>query len=206
MEKKSTIETACFATGWFWTPDYELGSVPGVIRTRVGYTGGRGPNPNYRNMQDHTESIQVDYDSSIVTYNELLDFFWDIHSPFNQSYGQYKHAVYFMNDQQKELAILSKMKLEATRKKKVLTYIEPMTIFTNAEDYHQKYYLRGEPDCRKLFSKLTAEQLRESTYAMLLNSHCGDDQRMPLKRLKEELKKLDTDQPLKESIIRQYKL
>ena len=77
------IETATFALGWFWGPDSRFGSIDGVIRTRVGYAGGISNNPTYHNLGSHSETIQIDYDPTQISYNELLDVFWDSHNAYS---------------------------------------------------------------------------------------------------------------------------
>lgn len=72
---------ATFALGCFWAPDAYFGATKGVIRTRVGFTGGSKGAPTYRNLGDHTEAIELDYDPNEISYKQLLDIFWEIHDP-----------------------------------------------------------------------------------------------------------------------------
>jgi peptide-methionine (S)-S-oxide reductase len=116
----------------------------GVIRTRVGYAGGTLENPTYRRLGDHTETLQVDYDPEIISYEELLAIFWDSHSPTSPSFStQYKAVVFYHSPEQAKAATDSLKSLEERLKKKVSTEIQPYTAFYLAEDYHQKYYLQN---------------------------------------------------------------
>src|SRR4051812_14157562 len=80
--------TATFAMGCFWSPDARFGSTPGVVRTRVGYTGGELPDPTYAKLGDHTETIQLDYDPARISYEELLQIFWTGHNPVKRVWGR----------------------------------------------------------------------------------------------------------------------
>ena len=117
----------------------------GVIRTRVGYAGGTEPNPTYRNIGTHSETIQIDFDPDIVSYEELLDVFWAANaaylSPFSR---QYNSIIFYHDEEQKILAEESYQKRLEGRSKTVLTEIIPYKEFTLAELYHQKYYLQVE--------------------------------------------------------------
>lgn len=105
-----------------------------------------------------------------------------------------------MNEEQKQMALLSKKKLEETSGKEVMTFIHPMTVWTNAENYHQKYYLRGSGKFGKIFQKMNDEELRESTAAAKVNAYCG--QNLSLQALKEELESMsDLDPRFRESIL-----
>jgi len=168
MGDDSVFETACFATGWFWTPDSSFGVLKGVLRTRVGYTGGKKSSPTYHDMGDHTESIQIDYNTNILSYSDLLDVFWESHSPCSPGWGkQYMHAVFYMNEEQHKIALKSKKALKAKKNAKITTSIKPMTVWTDAEDYHQKYYLRNT----NFFSDLNLDdqQVINSLLAARLN-------------------------------------
>ena len=117
--------------------------IDGVIRTRVGYAGGRQDNPDYGHIGDHTETVQVDFDPQRITYNGLLDIFWQSHKPSGRSWsGQYKNAVFYHDDRQRQLATDSKAAVEKKIGRGVKTEVAPLRTFTMAEDYHQKYILK----------------------------------------------------------------
>lgn len=126
----------------------------GVFRTRVGYAGGTLENPTYRRLGDHTETLQVDFDPEVITYEELLAVFWDSHSPTSPSYSsQYKAVVFYHNAEQERAARESREALAGKLQKKVYTEIQAYTAFYLAEDYHQKYYLQNR---RELATEITS--------------------------------------------------
>ena len=97
-------------------------------------------------MGDHTETLQVDYDPALISYQELLEVFWKSHNPFRQPFSrQYINILFYHNQEQEEFARSSKAALEQNRKKSVKTKIVPFAKFYPAEDYHQKYYLQNVP-------------------------------------------------------------
>ena len=137
-------ETATFALGCFWGPDSLFGSLDGVIRTRVGYAGGTTPSPTYHNLGDHTETIQIDYDPTQISYEQLLDTYWYSHDTTLQSWSrQYMSIVFYHNSEQQRLAMETKQREEARLGRTVYTEIIPFSGFHLAEYYHQKYYLQG---------------------------------------------------------------
>ncbi len=171
----SQIETATFALGCFWGPDARFGRIKGVVRTRVGYTGGTTENPTYHGLGDHSEAVEMDYDPSVVSYSDLLDVFWKSHNPGSRPCSrQYRSAIFYHNEEQKRLALESRKAVEAGTGK-VYTEIEPAGRFYRAEDYHQKYYLRQRPDLlnelRKTYPR--DRDLVDSTAAARVNGYLG---------------------------------
>ena len=147
------------------------------MRTRVGYTGGTLKDPTYHNLGDHTETIQIDFDPSKVAYAELLDIFWSCHNPCARAYSrQYISAIFTNGEEQRKLAEESKRKQEAARGK-IATEILPAGKFYVAEDYHQKYYLRGAEELMKEFQSFYPDPaaFRESTAAARVNGYVGGD-------------------------------
>jgi peptide-methionine (S)-S-oxide reductase len=117
--------------------------IGGVIRTRVGYAGGRQTNPNYNTIGDHTETVQVDYDPLRITYSQLLDVFWQNHNPtLNSGLRQYMRAIFYHNADQHKLAMASLSAIAQKMGQPVKTKVVPLQSFTMAEDYHQKYLLK----------------------------------------------------------------
>ncbi|MBI3397896.1 MAG: peptide-methionine (S)-S-oxide reductase MsrA [Deltaproteobacteria bacterium] len=149
------LEKATFAGGCFWCMEPPFASLKGVVSTTVGYTGGHDKDPTYEEVSSgitgHTESIEILYDPSQITYTELLDVFWRNIDPTtpNQQFvdvgTQYRSAIFYHNEEQRRLAEDSKAKLEKSGKfdKPTITEIKPATIFYKAEDYHQKYYQKN---------------------------------------------------------------
>ena len=122
-----------------------MGCQTGVVRTRVGYTGGTTPDPTYRRLGDHTETVQVDFDPQTVGYRELLELFWRSHNASRAAWGrQYMSAVFHEDEEQERLARDVKEHLEKSLGKKLRTEILPASRFYLAEDYHQKYILQGD--------------------------------------------------------------
>ncbi len=111
----------------------------------MGYAGGTKQNPTYRSLGDHTETVQVDFDPTVISYQELLEVFWKSHVPGPTWSRQYMNAVFFHNEEQKREAEASRDRVAAKTGGQVQTAVLPATEFTLAEDYHQKYYLRRVP-------------------------------------------------------------
>ncbi len=176
LDKQShgTVETAYFALGWFWGSDSQFGSIEGVIRTRVGYCGGTTANPNYYNIGNYSETVQVDYDPTLVSYKQLLSAFWDSHDATYPSYStQYRSAIFYTTDQQNKLAREALKAEEDKIGKKIFTDIEQFSGFYIAEDYHQKYTLRQTPaivnDLYTIYPD--SADFRDSTAAARLNGY-----------------------------------
>jgi len=132
--------------------------MPGVVRTRVGYAGGTKENPTYRDLGDHAETIQIDYDPTVVSYEELLDVFWSSHSPTARAPSrQYISIIFYHNDEQRRLAMETRDREAARVGGEIYTEIVPASEFTLAEAYHQKYQLRQVPDLMAEFSAIYPE-------------------------------------------------
>ena len=110
-----------------------------MIRTRVGYSGGTRKNPTYHALGDHSETVQMDFDPSQIAYERLLESFWQAHDPTSRSWSrQYRTALFFHNEEQKNLAMESRDREAARTHSKIQTEILPASEFYPAEDYHQK--------------------------------------------------------------------
>jgi methionine-S-sulfoxide reductase len=148
----------------------------GVVRTRVGYAGGTEPNPTYHNIGSHSETIQIDYDPDIVSYQELLDVFWAANAGSQSGYSrQYNSIIFYHDEEQKRLAEESYQKRLEERPNTVLTEIIPYKDFTLAELYHQKYYLQVEEKLLQdaLSNHDDFEGFIYSTTAARLNGYLG---------------------------------
>ena len=142
----------------------------------MGYAGGTKEAPTYHSLGDHTETIQIDYDPSQISYNDLLDIFWRNHNPSSRAWSkQYMAAVFYHDDEQKNLAEESRDREASKRKKGIQTQILPFTAFYRAEDYHQKYRLRRERNLLQEFEGIypTADDLVDSTAAARVNGYLG---------------------------------
>jgi peptide-methionine (S)-S-oxide reductase len=169
-------ETATFALGCFWAPDSIFGSLDGVVRTRVGYAGGTTESPTYHNLGDHTETIQIDYDPTLISYEQLLEIYWDSHNPTGQPWSrQYMSIIFYHDSQQRELAVESKQRAEASSDRQLYTEFIPFSEFYLAEDYHQKYYLQQVPELMKELVAIYPNFLDfiESTAVARINGYVG---------------------------------
>lgn len=142
------MKRAVFAMGCFWGVEDFFSKIKGVTGTRVGYTGGTKKNPDYENLGDHTESIEITYDPGVISYQELLDHFWKEHDPTEPQIKQYQSAIFYLDENQKKLAERSLEKEQGKYTKKIMTEIRPASRFYQAEEYHQKYHekLRKKKD------------------------------------------------------------
>lgn len=158
---KPGLQVATFGTGCFWCTEAIFQSIKGVESVASGYSGGQVKNPTYKEvcsgLTGHAEVIQIQYDPTVVTYDELLEVFWKTHDPttLNRQGAdvgtQYRSVVFYHDDTQKQLAEGYKEKLDKAGAfdSPIVTEISPATTFYKAEDYHQNYYnLNGEaPYC-----------------------------------------------------------
>jgi methionine-S-sulfoxide reductase len=121
----------------------------------VGYAGGTREYPTYHALGDHSETVQIDYDPSKITYRQLLDVFWTSHDPTYRSWSrQYASIIFAHTDEQKRLAEESKARVAKERDRAVSTGIVPYSGFTLAEDYHQKHSLQLFPEFRKELERI----------------------------------------------------
>ena len=132
-------KTATFALGCLWQPEDYFKKMPGVTATTVGYSGGTTENPNYENLGDHTETVQIEFDPSFVSYKKLLDKFWQLHDPSVKQTKQYSSFIFTNSEDQAEEAKLSAEAYAKVSGKTLLTKILKTEKFYRAEEYHQKY-------------------------------------------------------------------
>jgi peptide methionine sulfoxide reductase msrA/msrB len=154
-QKEPNTRLATFAGGCFWCTQADFEKVPGVVKVVAGYTGGQKENPSYEEVSSgttgHVEAIQVYYDPTKVTYQELLDFFWrhidptDPGGQFVDRGTQYRSVIFYHEKEQKRLAEESKKALAESGRfnKPIVTEILPFTKFYGAEEYHQDYYKKN---------------------------------------------------------------
>ncbi len=170
----SNVQTVTLGMGCFWSPEALFGHLPGVIRTRTGYAGGTSMNPAYRQMGDHTETVQLDFSPSIITFDEILEVFWNNHNPVNiNNYKgrQYLSLLFYSDDKQRETIqhVLRRRKEQGRGEPE--TEIAPYSGFHLAEDKHQKYYLKRFPNAIEKLNEWFPSQddLNNSTLAARLN-------------------------------------
>ncbi|HKN29388.1 MAG TPA: peptide-methionine (S)-S-oxide reductase MsrA [Roseiarcus sp.] len=146
----NSTERGVLAGGCFWGMQDLIRRYPGVISTRVGYTGGDVPNATYRNHGDHAEAIEIIYDPAKIGYRTLLEFFFQIHDPTtrnrqgNDVGRSYRSAIFYTNDEQKRVALDTIADVEASGlwPGKVTTEVAPAGPFWEAEPEHQDYLER----------------------------------------------------------------
>lgn len=143
---------ATFGAGCFWHVEALFRKVDGVISTKVGYIGGDKDSPTYHDVctgkTGHAEAVQVDYDPDKVSYEDLLEVFWNNHDPTSLNRQgpdvgtQYRSAIFYHDKNQQDVALKSKEKLENSGRfnNKIVTAIEPAKTFYEAEEYHQRYF------------------------------------------------------------------
>jgi peptide-methionine (S)-S-oxide reductase len=143
-------DRAVLAGGCFWGMQDLIRKLPGVISTRVGYTGGDVPNATYGNHGTHAEGIEIIYDPDTLSYRQLLEFFFQIHDPTtknrqgNEVGMSYRSAIYYTDARQREIALDTIKDVEASGlwPGKVVTEVEPVGDFWEAEPFHQDYLQR----------------------------------------------------------------
>jgi len=138
-----------FAAGCFWGVQAAFKLIKGIISTRVGYTGGTLENPSYEEVcggkTGHAEAVLIEYDPKKVSYERLLEVFWQIHDPTsfdrqgNDAGSQYRAIIFYHNEEQKRMAIRSLEKEQKKYKTKIMTRILKASKFYDAEEYHQNY-------------------------------------------------------------------
>ncbi len=148
-----SIKTATFAGGCFWCMEPPYDKIEGVISTTSGYTGGNVKNPTYQQVSKgqtgHAEAVEIKYNADKVSYKKLLSVFWQNIDPtvenrqFCDIGNQYRSAIFYHDDQQKQLALDSRKQIEKQLNQKVYTQIIPVKEFYPAEEYHQDYYQKN---------------------------------------------------------------
>jgi peptide-methionine (S)-S-oxide reductase len=152
------MATATFAAGCFWGVEATFRQTPGVTGTRVGYTGGDTRNPTYEQVctgrTGHAEAVEVSYDPERITYDQLLEVFWQAHDPTQKNRQgpdvgtQYRSAIFVHDDTQRQAAEASRAAWQSRVRAPIATEIQPAANFWPAEDYHQQYLeKRGLATC-----------------------------------------------------------
>ncbi|MET4636830.1 peptide-methionine (S)-S-oxide reductase MsrA [Mycetocola sp. 2940] len=145
-----TTETAILAGGCFWGAQELLRKRPGVLSTRVGYSGGETPNATYRNHGNHAEAVEIVFDPQQISYRDLLEFFFQIHDPStknrqgNDVGSSYRSAIFYLSDEQKRVAedTIADVDASGLWPGKVVTEVTPAGEFWEAEEEHQDYLLK----------------------------------------------------------------
>ncbi len=180
-DNNKKLETATLANGCFWCTEAVFQRVKGVEKITVGFSGGHVKNPAYKEVvtgsTGHAECSQIQFDPEVISYEELLEIFWNTHDPTtlnrqgNDVGTQYRSAVFYHDDAQKEIAEQYKKQLDASGvfTDPIVTEIKPFEVFYPAEDYHNNYYNENgsQPYCAfvirpkvEKFKKRFAEKLK----------------------------------------------
>ena len=147
------IQKALFGAGCFWGVEEYFRVINGVIKTEVGYSGGNTKDPTYESIcyenTDHAEVLLVEFDENVISYESLVDEFWKCHDPTTLDRQgpdigrQYRSVIYYYNDAQKNIANKSKDSHQENFQNDIVTEISHADVFYKAEEYHQKYILKG---------------------------------------------------------------
>ena len=139
-----------FGAGCFWGVEYNFSKLEGVNEVLSGYSGGKTPDPTYEqvcsNTTNHAEVVLIEFDPSVISYEELLNSFWEKHDPTTLNRqgpdvgSQYRSAIFYFDEEQRNLAQESLNKLQQKLEKKIGTEITEADTFWKAEEYHQKYF------------------------------------------------------------------
>ncbi len=162
MSDSSTNAIATFGTGCFWCTEAIFQQLEGVIKVTSGYSGGHAKNPTYKEVctgtTGHAECLNIEYDSTKISFSDLLEVFWNTHNPTtlnrqgNDVGTQYRSVVFYHDDHQKELTqnYIDQLNHNHTWPDPIVTTLEPFTVFYPAEDYHQNYYNQNgdQPYCQ----------------------------------------------------------
>ena len=151
-----STDTATFANGCFWCTEAIFEQLEGVISATSGYTGGTVVSPTYKQVctgeTGHAECLQIVYDPSKISFDELLEVFWETHDPTtlnrqgNDVGTQYRSGIFYHNEEQKQKAVMYKEKLDKSGAfdHPIVTEVTPFTVFYPAEDYHQQFFDNNE--------------------------------------------------------------
>jgi peptide-methionine (S)-S-oxide reductase len=147
----SEIKKVVLAGGCFWGLEDLLRTLPGVIGTEAGYSGGKNENPTYESHPGHAEAVEITYDPEKISYKEILDFFFQIHNPTtlnqqgNDRGTSYRSAIFFGNEEEKQIAeeMIEIVNESGRWSDRVVTTLEPLTRFWPAEEYHQDYLIKN---------------------------------------------------------------
>ncbi len=143
------MEIAVLGLGCFWGPEKKFGEIEGIVETEVGYCGGKVPRTSYKEVctgeTGHAEVVKLTYDSKKISYEQIIDFFFQFHDPTTLNRQgpdigtQYRSEIFYNNDEQKRISLSKIEKLKDKFDSKIITKVSEIKNYTKAEDYHQKY-------------------------------------------------------------------
>ena len=170
-EESSSVATATFGGGCFWCTEAVYAEIRGVKSVTSGYTGGRIPNPNYKQvcsgLTGHAEAVEIEYDPAVVPYEKLLEIFFATHDPttLNRQGAdvgtQYRSAIFYHDDTQEEIAkkVIAKLNESKVFSSPIVTTLEKSKVFYPAENYHQDYFANNgyQPYCQAVVAPKVAK-------------------------------------------------
>jgi peptide-methionine (S)-S-oxide reductase len=182
--ESKNLEVATLAAGCFWCTEAAFSIIKGVERIEPGYTGGTVPNPSYEEVSTgttgHAEAAQIFFDPQIISFREILEIYFTMHDPTSLNRQgadigtQYRSAIFYHNQLQKETAenLISELNQEQIWNKPIVTSVEPLNVFYNAETYHKDYFKKHpkEPYCQAVIAPKIAK----------LQAHFIDKIKVPL--------------------------
>lgn len=173
--KGSNLKTATFGMGWYWGAEARFGHLPGIVRTRVGFSGGNSPYPTPRNKKDHTETVQLDFNPEVISYHTLLNHFFLNHNPNRKKYRdrEYISIILYHSEEQRQIAEKIKKEQESFKKTDIQTEITLFENFTMAENRQQKWHIKRVAKAMEELKKIyqTEEEFIHATLPARLNSH-----------------------------------
>lgn len=153
------FETVTFGLGCFWGPAAKFAVLDGVLRTRVGYTGGDTTTPSYENLGNHIEVIEVDYDPTVISYEGLIEAYFNLYDASVRPYShRVKSVIYFRTENEKQIANRVKTAVSQQLNKPLFTEVDPMPVFYIAEAYHQLSYLKKETSLYSEISQMFPDE------------------------------------------------
>jgi len=201
----SHTQTATLAMGCFWGPEGLFGALGGVIRTRVGYAGGTTEDPTYRQLADHIETVQLDFDPSQITYAQLLEQFFTHHTPTKEPRKrQYTSAIFYHSPEQEQAALQALNAAQERLQQPIKTELISLKAFYLAEERHQKWKLRRVPAVLGELQKIypAPEVFNNSTAVARVNGYLGGYGEK--ERFMEEMGSLGLSYPIQNTLLAHF--
>lgn len=202
QREHKNIGSATLAMGCFWGPEAYFGAMEGIIRTRVGYAGGSTANPTYRDLADHIETVQVDYNPEKTSYEQILEHYFSRHSPTKEPYKrQYTSAIFYHSADQQKAAISAIGQTGNKTSSAIRVEVLPYQTFFMAEERHQKWKLRRRPELMMELVKIYPDfqEFNRSTAVARINGFLSGHGR--IEQLLEEIASLGLSYPAQQILL-----